>query len=337
MKIRADQLAKSCQKGFSPLYWICGDEPLLVQESCEQLRSIALQQGYDERERYHVESGFNWAEVLTSANSLSLFASRKIIEVRLTKGKLDDKGNKALQSYLENPSPDTILILCSPKLDASASRSKGYKAIEKASVIVPVWPVEGYQLTQWIGQRLQQAGLQAEPDACQLLAERVEGNLLAAVQEIEKLSLLVDEPLITADTVMQVVADNARYTPFNLTDKMLAGQPADSLRVLNGLRAEGSEAILVLWAITREVRLLCQLINSPNLAVSFKQLRVFDRRQPLYKKMLARLNGQRCHAALDNCRRIDNMIKGAEQGNVWDEMALVVLTISGHPLELASN
>ena len=332
MKIRADQLAAHSKKGLSPIYWVCGDEALLVQECCEALRKIAHQQGFIEHERYHVDNRFDWNEITTSANSMSLFASRKVIDIRLTAGKLDEAAGKSLQRYLTSPSPDTILLLSGPKLETSASRNKTYKAIDQAGCIIQIWPIEGYQLNKWIDARLKKVGLKADSDACQLLAERVEGNLLAAVQEIEKLALLIDGNTVSVDTITEAVADNARYTIFNLSDKMLDGKSAESLKVLNGLRAEGSEAILVLWALTREIRTLCQLSTSNNINTSFKQLRIFDRKQPVYKKILQRLSSRQCHQALDHCRRIDAMIKGAEDGNVWDEISRLVLSICGHSL-----
>jgi DNA polymerase-3 subunit delta len=337
MKLQPDKFAQHAKSGLLPIYWCCGDEPLLVQEAGEALRSTAASQGFDERELHHVDSGFSWAETLISANSLSLFASRKIIEIRLKSGKLDEQAGKALTDYLANPNPDTIILLISAKPDRNATRGKGYKLVDKVGAIVTLWPIEGYQLLQWIEQRFQAAQLKADRDACQLLADRVEGNLLAAVQEIAKLKLLIDGDTVTASTIMQVVADSSRYTVFNLSDRMLTGNPADALKVLNGLRGEGTEVILILWALTREVRTLVQLASSNNIHASFKQLRIFDRRQPTYTKALARISKKQSLDALDQCRHIDNMIKGAEQGNVWDELALLILTVCGHSLSIQQH
>ncbi|CAH0991638.1 DNA polymerase III subunit delta [Sinobacterium norvegicum] len=334
MKLSPNQFDQHAKSGLLPIYWCCGDESLLVQEAGEALRRVAASQGFDERELHHVDSSFSWAETLTSANSLSLFASRKIIEIRLKAGKLDEQAGKALASYLDNPNPDTIILLISAKLDSNASRSKGYKLVDKVGGIVTLWPIEGYQLVKWIEQRLNAAKLKADQEACQLLADRVEGNLLAAVQEIEKLKLLVDGDTVTAKTVMQVVADSSRYTVFNLSDRMLTGNPGEALKVLNGLRGEGAEVILILWALTREVRILVQLASSTNINASFKQLRIFDRRQPIYRKALSRMSKRQGLGALDHCRRIDNMAKGAEKGNVWDELSLLVLTVCGHSLAI---
>ena len=182
--------------------------------------------------------------------------TRKILELRIPTGKPGDKGSKAIQEYCQNASPDNLLLVIAPKLDAATQRGKWVKALDSCGVLVQTWPVNANQLPRWIGQRLQQAGIKASSQAIEILADRVEGNLLAAVQEIEKLKLLVSDSEVDATTMSTVVADSARYNVFTLVDKILLGDAQSAARTLRGLREEGSEPPVILWALSREIRIL---------------------------------------------------------------------------------
>ena len=219
MKLRADQLKDHVKKPLQPIYIISGDVPLLVQEATDAIRQAARQQGFTERELLHQEAGFDWNYVIESASSMSLFGDKKILELRLGNQKPNDAGKKVLTQYSENPSPDTLLLVITDKLDSAVQRAKWFKSLEAAAVWIQIWPVDAKQLPQWIQRRMMQSGLTPQQEAVSLIAERVEGNLLAASQEIEKLRLLYGETSIDVTMVQDAVADSARFDVFSLVDR----------------------------------------------------------------------------------------------------------------------
>ncbi len=310
-----------------------GDEPLLIQEVCDAIRAAARKQGFGERELYHADNSFDWGQLLSAANSLSLFAEKKIIELRMPSGKPGDKGGKVLQEYAHSPSPDNLLLVVTEKLESATQKSKWFKTIEEAGVHVQVWPIAPANLPRWIGQRLQQAGLQADTDAVALLASRIEGNLLAAVQEIEKLKLLAHEGRISYELMASAVADSARYDVFGLTDKALHGDARAAVKTLQGLRIEGTDAIAILWAVTRDLRVLIQVSQAVAQGKHFdwaaKQAGVWDKRQPLVQAALRRLKPAQLQQLLRKANGIDRAIKGMRNAEPWDELLDLVLNISG--------
>lgn len=332
-KIRADQLTGSMTKALSPVFLVSGDEPLLIQEASDQIRKAARQQGFSEREIYHAETGFDWNQLLASANSLSLFADKKIFEVRMPSGKPGEKGTKAILDYLDNISPDNLLLIITEKIDAATQKSKWVKAIEDAGTHVQIWPVPPAQLPKWISTRLHQTGLSAEPAAIDLLASRVEGNLLAAMQEIEKLALITNEKNISYELMASAVADSARYDAFSLADKALHGDARAAAKTLQGLRGEGSDAISILWAILRDIRSLNQIAQSQSQGKSFevaaRQAGVWEKRQPLIQNALRRLKPTQLQQMLRKANAIDKSIKGMRNAEPWDELLDLVLNLAG--------
>ena len=257
MRLYPEKLADHLQQKLLPVYLVSGDEPLLLQECCDQIRKKAREENCNEREI--IEGGvsnFNWQDILHSASNMSLFADRKLIELRLPSGKPGAEGSKALCEYLDIASGDDVLLIVSGKIDKQSTNSKWYKALDKAGVTVQVWPVDAKNLPRWLQQRVRNAGMSIDDDALRLLCERMEGNLLAAVQEVEKLKLLAADSKITMQTVTEAVSDNARYNLFDMADNALKGNASVSLRMLYGLRAEGTEPPVVLWALVREIRTL---------------------------------------------------------------------------------
>lgn len=342
MRLRTDQLAAHLGKGsLAPIYLISGDEPLLSQEATDAIRTTARENGFSERELLHAEAGFDWDIVLTEANSLSLFASRKIIELRIPNGKPGDKGSRVLQEYASNPSPDNLLLIITPKLETAATRSKWVKTIESSGVFMQTWPVPAEQLPAWIGKRLQQAGIQASRQAIDILSDRVEGNLLAAVQEIEKLKLLLPEGEVDAATMSTVVADSARYNVFSLVDRVLEGDAQSASRTLRGLRDEGSEATVILWALARELRTLIKareaLSNGDHMDWVLKNLGVWEKRKALVKMTLKRLSPGQLQLMLRLAGGIDRAIKGMRSANPWDDLSTLVLMFCGSPVLHNSN
>ena len=332
-KLNPDQLPQTLQRGLASVYLVTGDEPLLVQESCDAIRTAARQAGFSERELFHTDAGFQWPQLLQSANSLSLFADKKLLEVRIHNGKPGDAGAKVLQEYCAAPAPDNLLLLICPKLDKTTQNSKWYSAIEQVGAVVTVWPIGVKQLPRWIDQRLQKAGIRADSQAIDILAGRVEGNLLAAVQEIEKLKLVAENGMIDSRTMAQAVVDSARYDVFGLVDKALSGQAQAAATTLNGLRGEGSDAVVVLWALAREVRALTalKLAQSDGLNLEFiaRKHGIFESRLPLIRGALQRLSIGTLRLLLRECAYTDRTVKGMAQGDPWEGLLDIVLTLAG--------
>lgn len=334
MRLRPEQLDKHLAQGLAPLYLISGDETLLVQESADTIRAAARKHGFSERQVFHVEGNFDWSPIANEFSALSLFAERKLLELRMPTGKPGDAGGKLLEAFCHDPAPDIVLLIQCNKLDGSTTRTKWHKAIEEKGVTVPVWPVEAAQLPRWIEQRLRGAGLTATPDAIELLADRVQGNLLAAAQEIEKLRLYTDgstgSPPIDAELVAQAVGDNARFDPFGLADQALAGHTAACLRALAGLRGEGVEPPVILWVLSKELRALYRCAEQIDQGLSIERAMsaagVWERRKPLMQAALQRLQLKQLTTLLVLCNRIDAAVKGSGD-NPWQLLDRLVLGI----------
>ncbi len=332
-KIRNDQLNQSLKAKLAPVYLISGDETLLVQEACDKVRQAARQSGFTERERYHIDKQFDWSQLLLSGNSLSLFNDKKIIECRFESSKPGTDGSKAISEYLESPSDDNILILVMPKLDGGTQRAKWVKLIEKIGYWIPIWPINAVQLPRWLGQRLKQAGLNADSQTIELLANRIEGNLLAAHQEIQKLKLLANSEWLPPELVANTVADSARYDVFGLVDKALMGNARDAVKTLHGLKAEGNEPISVLWAVTREIRTLLGIQHASsqgqNINWAIKEAGVWEKRQPLVQGALRRLSTKQLIHMLRQANGIDKAVKGLRKSDPWNELTELIINLTG--------
>lgn len=333
MKLRLEQLAGHLRQPLAPLYLIHGDEPFQAGEAAAAIRAAARDQGHAEREVLDVDPGFDWARLQVAADSLSLFGARRVLELRLPTGKPGDAGAKALVAYAARLPADTVTLILSGRLDAQQQRSKWYRALEAAGVTIPIWPVEPARLPQWLRGRLQARGLEPDSEALRLLAERVEGNLLAADQEIEKLRLLNGPGPLDAQAVAAAVSDSARYELFGLADAALAGDAARTARMLDGLREEGQEPALVLWLLSRELRQMVALGEavragtSPDAALG--RLRVRDSHKALLRTALQRLPVGAWAALLRRAGRVDRVIKGVETGNPWDELLQLSMGVAG--------
>lgn len=330
MKIYPEKLGAALQKGLAPVYLLAGDEVLLREESADAIRAAARAAGYSEREVYFAEKNFDWNQLAMASASLSLFAEKRLIELRLPTGKPGTQGAAAMQEYAKNPPEDTILLVSSAKPERTPA---WVKALESAGVHVPCWPLPPERLPKWIESRLRSRSLQPDNEAVQLLAQRVEGNLLAAAQEIDKLALLVSpkEPL-TAQVVATAVADSARYDVYKCVDAALAGQPNRARRMADGLRAEGSPTALLLWALARDLRVLVQIAGNKaqGMAESQAMASVWNQRRPLFSRALARHNLGQVRRFLLSAARIDRVIKGAP-GNAWDDITSLLVRMAGKP------
>lgn len=322
MRLRFEDIHRHFKSELKPVYLVSGDEPLQQGEAADAIRAAARAAGYATREVYEADNKFDWGELSAAANSLSLFSDRRIIDLRVPGGAPGIPGGKALVEYAERPPEDTILLITLPKLDRRQQASQWFKALDRIGALVQVWPVDAGRLPQWINQRMQGRGLQPEPEAVRILAERVEGNLLAASQEIEKLLLIQGPGAVSAEQLTAAVADSARYDVFTLVDAALQGQIARALHILNGLRAEGTPEPVVLWALAREIRTLVSVAGelekgaSPQQAMAARR-DIWDKRKPLVAKGAQRLPAPRWRALLVLCAQADRAIKGRKRVDPW--------------------
>jgi len=339
MQVKAENLAQQLKKGLAPIYLIYGDELLLVQETADAIRAAARAQDFSEREVFTVDREFDWNQLIESSNNLSLFAERRILEVRMPTGKPGDAGGKALREYASRPAEDTLLLIVSGKLDAQQRKSKWVTDLEAAGVGIPIWPVSPQQLPQWIQARMQSRGLRPTSEAAQLLAERVEGNLLACAQEIDKLKLLLGDGSVDVAAVTAAVADSARFDVFGLVDSALAGEAERSVRMLSGLRGEGVEPVVVVWALARELRSLAamawEISRGATASAVMGRHRVWSTRQAVVGKALGRLGADAGFNLLSDCARLERVVKGRAPGKPWDELVQLCLRLAGRPLSLA--
>jgi len=333
MQLKPAQLAQHLTQSLASSYLIAGDEPLIVQECADAIRHAAREAGCTERQCIAIAQKDDWMELGHAAGSLSLFAERKLIEIQLPSGKPGTEGSKALLEYLEADSDDVLLIV-SGRIDKASQKSKWYTALDRSGAIITAWPVTAAELPAWLHERMSRAGVQIDKEAIALLAERLEGNLLAAAQEVEKLKLLHGDTPITAPMVTDTVSDNARYDAFRLVDVALSGDARGAVRTLRGLRAEAVQPPVLLWALAREVRLLAELkrdITAGASAMSaLNQRGVWRNRQPLVQKALNRLTGRDLAQLQALSFQTDGASKGFLPGIAWDTLErLVVIMAQG--------
>ena len=317
MPISPEQLESGLARRLAPAYLIAGDEPLLVQECADAIRHRARQEGFEERELHAVERGFDWGAFAGDLASLSLFASRRVIELRLKTPAAATAGAGVLAKYAESPAPEVLLLAIAPKLEKRALPPWA-AAFASMGEVVEVRQVDPPALPAWIAARLRRAGLRADPRAAQLLAERVEGNLLAAHQEIQKLRLLHGEGELDEEAVRAAVADSARYDIFKLADAAMAGDLARALRVLAGLKAEGLAIPQILWPLAREIRSLARLrwLLDQGLApqAAMAKAGVWRNRSSLMARAAARHDGAALRAMARLVAQVDRMSKGSPIG-----------------------
>jgi len=333
MQLKPEQLEKRLQKSLEPVYFISGDDPLRVMEAADAVRAQARQQGFTERDVLTVQPGFDWAALTSAGGNLSLFSERRVVDLRLPTGKPGKEGAQALRDFVEQMPDDTLLLITAGRLEQTARKGKWVQALEQAGVVVFIWPLDAKELLQWVRTRMQQRGLQPADDAVALLAERIEGNLLAGVQEIEKLYLLRGAGPVDIDDIGHAVADSARFDVYGLADSALAGEGARSVRILNGLRAEGVAAPVVLWALAKDIRQLVQMAGSvaggESVINVLSRFRVWTKRKPQFTGALKRLKRRDCHALLHQCATVDRVIKGRAAGSDWDELLQLTLQLAG--------
>ena len=332
MLLKGEQLAVHLERELRPVYVVYGDDPLLVIEAADAIRARARAAGFSEREVLTVLPHFDWNQLLAAGGNLSLFGDRKLIDLRLPSGKPGKEGGAALQDWCRHLSPDTLLLVTLPELDWREEKSAWFTTLANAGAAVRLIAPPLAELPGWIAGRLRRQQQSAELDSLKFIAERVEGNLLAAHQEIQKLGLLYPPGKLTMEQVRDAVLDVARYDIDGLREALLAGDAGRLARLLDGLMHEGEPPPLVLWAIGEEIRTLAGIRaglerNRP-LDQLLKDARVWGLRQNLVKKALQRLSTATLEAALQHAERIDRMVKGIGQGNVWDEFLRLGLRLA---------
>lgn len=332
MKFSSDQLDSALRKNLLPCYLVTGDETLLVQRALDAIRQRAREQGFGSRELYVTGPGFDWAAPAASAASLSLFADRRIVELRLPTGKPGREGSAAIAELAGKAGEDVLLLVESAKLDKAGAGAAWVRAIEKRGAVVQVWPVSARDLPGWIGNEMRRAGLEPDREAVRLLAERVEGNLLAADQEIQKLRLLLGAGAVTAGDIAGAVADSSRYDVYLLVDAAVAGQGARAIRIVGRLRSEGVEPVILLWALKRELRSLAGIADrieaGADVASALREARVWSSRQAIVRSCAGRRSAADLYRLLKVAQQADAAAKGQSDMDVWHLASEIVLGLA---------
>jgi len=333
VQLRAEQLESHLGRSLAPIYVVHGDEPLIALEAADAVRAAARARGFTDREVFEPGRSFDWSELAHSLASLSLFGGKKIVELRLPGGKPGAQGGAAIAQYCERPSPDILLLVSLPRLDRMSQSSAWFGALSSAGVVVDVWPVERSRLAAWIAERLGRQRQRAPREALEFLADRVEGNLLAAHQEVQKLALLAPEGELGLDTVREAVANVARYDAYAAGEALLGGDAARYLRIVDGLKSEGEAPTLVLWTLSEELFALARIQAGAAAGRPVDELmrenRVWGPRQRPMKAAAARVRPQAVQRALAHAAGIDRAIKGVGPGQPWDEFLKLAQTLEG--------
>jgi DNA polymerase-3 subunit delta len=324
MRIDSEQLSQHLSRGLKRLYVVHGEELLLALEAADRIRAKALEQGFDERRVLIAESGFDWGELAMVGNSMSLFARKRLIDLRIPSGKPGKDGSEALQQLAGALPEETVTLVTLPGVDRQSQMSKWFEALDGAGVAVHAAAIKRGHLGPWLVGRLAQQAQQADSRTIEFLIDRVEGNLMAAHQEVQKLALLFPAGVLPFDEVRNAVVDVARFNVFEIGATLLKSDRVHFVRMLDGLQAEGVAAPLVLWAIAEEARAMARvkaaLAGGRPLAQALRDARVWGPRQDLMPVALRRLSQTRLIAALRRAADIDRMIKGLAKGDVWDAL-----------------
>lgn len=324
MSIRPEQLPRALASSLAPVYLIAGSEPLLVQECRDQVIQAAQARGFTERSVVEASARFDWNRLSEESAAPSLFSSQKILDVRLPTGKPGKEGAKVLSDMAADPDPDVLLLVSSGDWSGAMRKLKWTGALASAGMLVEIWPVKPNELPGWIRNRMAAAGLDPEPEAVSLLAELVEGNLLAAQQEIQKLLLVGGDRTVTVDDVTRAVANSARFDSFRLVECVLAGQLGECLRVASGLQRTGIAIQLVYAALYRELTLAdtvrAAVASGEAEAAVFRKLRVWPARQGPMRQAVRRLSAPHFNAAFRALSLVDRQSKGRAAGDAWQTL-----------------
>ncbi|EDP46176.1 DNA polymerase III subunit delta [Rickettsiella grylli] len=333
MQCHYDQLNQRLNNTvLAPIYWVAGDEIVLLHAACNAIRLAAKKAGFTCRQVFYADKQFNSALLVANMNNYGLFSKKQFLELHLSQG-FSEELTKALTQYAQSPPHHQCLLIITGKLEYRLQQTAWFKKIDKIGLIVPLWPLQRPQLILWITERVHAYGLKIEKAAIDYLMYATEGNLLATAQAIEKLRLYVDKNnLITIECLEQTLCHNVRFDPFKLTDAALTGNAKRCLRILMHLEEDGIEPLFILWALSRECRLLASLAfelnQGKNLTTLFKEHALWEKRQHLYQHALTRHSITHWYQLLGFARYIDQLIKGIDSGNVWNALQLFCLTIA---------
>jgi DNA polymerase-3 subunit delta len=325
MQLAQSQLEKHLNIGLQPLYMLVGDEPLAQRESLDAIRAAARTQGFDERNSITVDRAFNWQQIQSYGQSISLFSSQRLLEINIPSGKPGVDGGKALQALASRAIPDTSVVIILPKLEREAKNSAWFTALEKQAVTIPIDEVNVAHLPKWIANRLALQAQHTSQHTLEFLAHQVEGNLLAANQEVQKLGLLYPQGELSDATVRDAVLNVSRYDAFQLGEAVLAGDTARTARILQGLQDEGENAVAVmsplLWVLRPLVRIKQAELRGDNVMNAMTNARIYGDRQSLVKRALVRLSLRQLEATLQKLADIDKTAKGVMLGDAWLEIS----------------
>jgi len=325
MRLTQTQLEPHLKQGLQPIYVLVGDEPLAQRECLDAIRVAATGQGFDERTSLIVERRFNWQQIQNFGQSISLFSSRRLLELNIPNGKPGVEGAKALQALASKALPDTTVIIILPTLERDAKNSAWFSALESHAQVITLNEVDAANLPKWIANRLAQQGQHTSIQTLEFLAHQVEGNLLAANQEVQKLSLLYPQGELSDETVREAVLNVSRYDPFQLGEAVLAGDAERTVRILQGLQDEGETAVAVMnplmWVLRPLVRIKQAEMRGANLTTAMTNARIYGDKQTLVKRALSRLSLRQLDAALQKLADIDKMAKGVMLGDAWLEIS----------------
>jgi DNA polymerase-3 subunit delta len=340
MELRLRDLAAHLARTLATLYVIHGDEPLFAIEAGDAVRAAARRAGCAERDVLVADSAFRWDALLAANANLGLFGARKMIDLRIPTGKPGTEGAKALEAYAQSPNPDYVTLVTLPKLDRPAQQSSWFCALAAAGVVIAVYPLERDELPAWIAGELARARQRASPATLAFLADRCEGNLLAARQELEKLALLLPEGELAQEAVERAVADVARYDVFDLSVACLGGDAARVLRIIAALEAEGEGLPLLVWQIGEDIHALAAVFDAAArgvpAAAAVRSARVWGRRQAALERAARRVKPHAIAPMLRALAALDALAKGLGRGNPWDELRTLALTLAGRPVLSAS-
>ncbi len=330
MRISTEQLQQHLARELKPLYTVFGDETLLALEAADRIRAKARAEGYTERNVLTADAGFKWSELAFTGSSQSLFAARRVLELRLPTGKPGTDGSTALQEYCESPPPDTVTLIALPGIDWRAQKAGWFDALERAGVAVEAKPVARKALPDWLAGRLRAQDQDADKETLDFIADRVEGNLLAAHQEVQKLALLFPAGRIAYEQAREAVLDVARYDVYKLGEALLAGDVLHLARMMDGLKGEGVAPPLVLWAVSEEIRTIARVLDGVAAGKRPPQLwydaKVWgDAHRQVMQQNYGRFTAQQVEAAIAHAARADRMTKGLIRGDVWDELLQLCL------------
>lgn len=332
MKIYANQLRACLQKGLTPIYLIAGDIPTLVQESAQMIHAAAKKQGFSETLRYQIDSEFDWAQLSNTLEHFSLFQEKQYIELQTNTLQLGVQGSELLKHYCEHPQMDKLLVFMTPKLDAKTQKMAWVKQMTEKGTYIPIWPLDFGKYIQWLESRLQEHGLLVESSGVRLLAEYTEGNYASAAQTVEKLSLAYPKGKIGLPEIASLTTQACQYDLFDWVDTCLSGNTGRMVLMFNTLKQEYVEPTLMLWSITQEIRKLMHLHfykrQNMNLSEAFKLLGIWEKKQPLFQKALARHNLQSLESLLGKAHQVDKILKGVKPGNTWDGLMEMGLQLS---------